>query len=86
MVTDVTGSPAVQELTRRERQVLEFIRDTVTSRGFPPTLRETAKAVSLASTNSVADVLRRLTDKGYIRRESGKPRAITLVTPKEGGF
>ena len=69
-------------LTRRQRQVLQVIREWTRKLGYPPTLREIAEAVGLVSTSSVAHQLRALEDKGYLRRDAGRPRAIVL--PRSG--
>lgn len=65
-------------LTGRETQVLTYIRGYMGQRGYPPTLRETGEACGLDSASSVKYVLERLAAKGYITREPGKQRAITI--------
>ncbi len=56
-------------LTERQRTILEVIRASVTSRGYPPSIREIGDAVGLTSTSSVAHQLRTLERKGYLRRD-----------------
>jgi len=66
------------ELTSRQRKILDVIRDAVTDRGYPPSIREIGEAVGLTSTSSVHSQLEALQRKGYIRRDPTKPRAIEV--------
>jgi repressor LexA len=66
------------DLTPRQRRILEFIADTVLDRGYPPTVREIGEAVGLTSTSSVHSQLEALQRKGFIRRDPTKPRAIEV--------
>lgn len=68
-------------LTRRQRQVLEFIARKIRERGYPPSVREIGEGVGLRSSSTVHGHLNRLEDKGYIRRDPTKPRAIELLRP-----
>jgi repressor LexA len=65
-------------LTDRQRTILEVIRASVTSRGYPPSIREIGDAVGLTSTSSVAHQLRTLERKGYLRRDPNRPRAVDV--------
>ncbi len=67
------------ELTPRQRQILEFIKKTVRLRGYPPSVREIGEAVGLSSSSTVHGHLARLEEKGYIRRDPTKPRAIEVL-------
>lgn len=67
------------DLTKQQSKILEFIRSEVDSKGYPPSVREICQAVGLKSTSTVHGHLRRLEKKGYIRRDSTKPRAIELL-------
>src|SRR6202050_4322025 len=62
-------------LTPRQRTILDVIRASVSSRGYPPSIREIGDAVGLTSTSSVAHQLRTLEKKGYLRRDPNRPRA-----------
>ena len=64
------------DLTPRQRRVLEVIRDWVERLGYPPSVREIGEAVGLTSTSSVAHQLRALERKGYLRRDPNRPRAV----------
>jgi repressor LexA len=65
-------------LTERQRTILEVIRASVTTRGYPPSIREIGDAVGLNSTSSVAHQLRTLERKGYLRRDPNRPRAVDV--------
>jgi repressor LexA len=69
----------MQGLTKRQEQTLDFIRSSIESRGYPPTLREIGEHMGIRSTNGVNDHLRALERKGYLRREDMKSRALKLV-------
>ena len=65
-------------LTERQRTILQVIRASVTSRGYPPSIREIGDAVGLTSTSSVAHQLRTLERKGFLRRDPTRPRAVDV--------
>jgi repressor LexA len=69
----------MQGLTKRQEQTLDFIRRSISERGYPPTLREIGEHMGIRSTNGVNDHLRALERKGYLRREDMKSRALKLV-------
>lgn len=71
------------ELTARQRQVLEYILETVRSRGYPPSVREIGEAVGLSSPSTVHSHLNGLVKAGYIRRDPSKPRAIEVIDTAE---
>ena len=66
------------ELTRRQQQILEFIRDEVAERGYPPSVREFGDAVGLRSPSSVHSQLATLERGGFLRRDPSRPRAIEV--------
>lgn len=70
-------------LTARQRTILSVIRNTVAQRGFPPSMREIGDAVGLQSTSSVSHQLAVLEQKGFIRRDPNKPRALDVRSPEE---
>jgi repressor LexA len=72
-------------LTDRQRQVLEFIDAEVARKGYPPSVREIGEAVGLSSPSTVHAHLAALQDKGYLRRDPSKPRAIEVsLEPSTG--
>ncbi|MBJ7400910.1 transcriptional repressor LexA [Mycolicibacterium sp.] len=80
--TETPGATPVRRgatgLTERQRTILDVIRSSVTSRGYPPSIREIGDAVGLTSTSSVAHQLRTLERKGYLRRDPNRPRAVDV--------
>jgi repressor LexA len=66
-------------LTDRQRQVLDFISDSIRKRGYPPTLREIGSHFGIRSTNGVNDHLRALEKKGFLHREDLKSRALRPI-------
>src|SRR5579862_5857264 len=73
----------MQGLTQRQQMVLDFIRQSIHDRGYPPTLREIGARMGIRSTNGVNDHLRALERKGYLSREDMKSRALRPMTPGE---
>lgn len=78
------GPPDASGLTPRQRRVLEVIRDAVSQRGYPPSVREIGEAVGLTSSSSVAYQLKTLQAKGYLRRDPNRPRAVEVLPPSDG--
>ncbi len=74
-----TGS----RLTERQQRIMEAIRSSLASRGYPPTMREIGDAVGLASPSSVKYQLQVLEEKGYLRRDPISTRAIEIVAPDD---
>ena len=74
----------MRELTKRQNEIFEYIKHTVHSKGYPPSVREIGEAVGLASSSTVHGHLSRLEEKGYIKRDPTKPRAIEIVTEQLG--
>src|SRR5580698_8557646 len=77
----------MQGLTDRQQQVLHYIKQSITDRGYPPTLREIGAHMGIRSTNGVNDHLRALERKGYLTREDMKSRALRPrdLDPSETG-
>ncbi|MEM9070672.1 MAG: transcriptional repressor LexA [Myxococcota bacterium] len=74
----------MQKLTDRQRAVLQYISDSISSRGYPPTLREIGNHLGIKSTNGVNDHLRALERKGYLTREDMKSRTLRLLRHPDG--
>ena len=66
-------------ITKKQEEILNYIKDEILERGFPPAVREICQAVGLKSTSSVHSHLESLEKNGYIRRDSTKPRAIEIL-------
>ena len=71
----------MDDITARQRRIIEFIRKTVRDRGYPPTVREIGEAVGLASSSSVHAQLANLEKRGLVKRDPTKPRAMELRGP-----
>ncbi len=73
----------MQKLSKRQQMIFDFIKNEVEIKGYPPSVREIAKAVGLASSSTVHGHLERIENKGYIRRDPTKPRAIEILDQSE---
>ena len=67
------------KISAKQKEILEFIKDQILTRGFPPSVRDICEAVHLKSTSSVHAHLETLEKNGYIRRDPTKPRAIEIL-------
>src|SRR5439155_18551964 len=74
-VPSVEGGSDMDELTGRQRSIIEFIGETVRERGYPPTVREIGEAVGLTSSSSVHAQLGNLERKALLKKDPTKPRA-----------
>lgn len=77
-VDEELARSAKADLTDRQRAILEVIQQHLDAHGYPPSVREICNAVGLKSTSSVHAQLATLEDKGYLRRDATKPRAMEL--------
>jgi repressor LexA len=73
----------MSKLSKRQLEILDFIKIEVKKKGYPPSVREIGEAVGLASSSTVHGHLSRLEKKGYIRRDPTKPRAIEILDLEE---
>ncbi|MBS0046992.1 MULTISPECIES: transcriptional repressor LexA [Bacillus] len=71
------------KLSKRQLDILRFIKEEVKTKGYPPSVREIGEAVGLASSSTVHGHLARLETKGLIRRDPTKPRAIEVLDEEE---
>lgn len=82
-VTELPDGPAdATGLTPRQQRVLAHIKDSIEKRGYPPSMREIGQAVGLTSTSSVAHQLRTLEEKGFLKRDPNRPRALEVFLPE----
>src|SRR5690242_8231375 len=77
------GPPDATGLTPRQTKVLLSIKDSIEKRGYPPSMREIGEAVGLTSSSSVAHQLRVLEEKGFLKRDPNRPRALSVFSPDE---
>jgi repressor LexA len=72
------------KITDKQREILEFIKQNILLKGYPPSVREICEAVRLKSTSSVHSHLETLEKNGYIRRDPTKPRTIEILDDEFG--
>ena len=70
---------ACGKISAKQQEILEYIKDEILHKGYPPAVREICQAVNLKSTSSVHSHLETLEKNGYIRRDPTKPRAIEIM-------
>lgn len=70
---------AYGKISAKQQEILEYIKDEILHKGYPPAVREICQAVNLKSTSSVHSHLETLEKNGYIRRDPTKPRAIEIM-------
>jgi len=73
------GGIIMEDLSKRQQSILQFIIDEIKSKGYPPSVREIGKAVGLKSPASVHSHLKTLEKLDYLRRDPSKPRAIEVI-------
>ena len=69
----------LEKISKKQEEILEYIKSELLSKGYPPAVREICEAVHLKSTSSVHSHLETLEKNGYIRRDPTKPRAIEIM-------
>ena len=67
------------KISSKQEQILNYIKENILDKGYPPTVRDICAAVGLSSTSSVHAHLNTLEERGYIRRDPTKPRAIEIL-------
>ena len=70
---------AYGKISEKQKEILEFLKNEILNKGYPPSVREICEAVNLKSTSSVFSHLEKLEKNGYIRRDPTKPRAIEIL-------
>ena len=70
---------AYGKISKKQQEILDYIKSEILNRGFPPAVRDICEAVKLKSTSSVHSHLETLEKNGYIRRDPSKPRAIEII-------
>src|SRR3712207_5794415 len=76
------GQPDATGLTPRQQRILAHLKDFMERRGYPPSMREIGDAVGLTSSSSVAHQLKVLEEKGFVRRDPNRPRALEVFLPE----
>ena len=86
-VTELPDGPVDENgLTQRQLRILEAIRTAMELKGYPPSMREIGEAAGLASPSSVKYQLEALEEKGWIRRDPSRGRALEVLSPNEQRF
>ena len=73
----------MNDLSAKQLEILSYMKNEVSQKGYPPSVRDICMAVGLKSTSTVHGHLERLEKKGYIRRDPTKPRAIEILDPSD---
>ena len=73
------------KISKKQSEILEYMKKEILNRGFPPSVREICQAVHLKSTSSVHAHLETLEKNGYIKRDATKPRAIEILDDIHSG-
>jgi len=81
--TEELEVPGDERLTARQRRILTVIQASIQNHGYPPTIREICDLVGLSSPSSGAHQLRVLEDRGFIRRDQNRPRAMEVLLPDQ---
>lgn len=69
-------------LKQRQQKILEFMKEEISSKGYPPTVREICAAIGIKSTSTVHKDIEALVQEGYLKKDPSKPRALMVVDPK----
>lgn len=80
---DFDGNYTEDMLTERQKKILDFVRDFINAKGYPPAVREIGAAVGLSSSASVHNHLKRLQEYGFLVRDAAKPRALELMSEND---
>ena len=73
----------MEKLTKRQEEILEALKKDIAQRGYPPTVREIGKKVGLSSSATIHMHLKKLEEKGYIKKEGSKNRTLEILVPNE---
>ncbi|MBA2356661.1 MAG: transcriptional repressor LexA [Acidobacteria bacterium] len=84
-VSDDCGDFAVQPLTKRQREILDFLNDFIQQHGYAPSLEEVGRRFGLSSLATVHKHLTNLQDKGFIKRAWNRSRSVELIPARIGG-
>lgn len=69
-------------LKSRQQKILEFMKEEISTKGYPPTVREICSAIGIKSTSTVHKDIETLVSEGYLKKDPSKPRALMVVDPK----
>ena len=80
---DFDGNYTEEMLSERQRAILNYVREFIGRKGYPPAVREIGLAVGLSSSASVHNHLKNLEEFGFLQRDSAKPRALELMSQND---
>ena len=80
---DFDGNYTEDMLSERQKKILDFVRDFINAKGYPPAVREIGAAVGLSSSASVHNHFKRLQEYGFLVRDAAKPRALELMSEND---
>ena len=83
MPPDFDGNYTEDMLSERQRAILNFVREFISMKGYPPSVREIGVAVGLSSSASVHNHLKNLEQFGFLLRDAAKPRALDLISQND---
>ncbi len=69
-------------LKPRQQKILDFMKEEISTKGYPPTVREICAAIGIKSTSTVHKDIETLVSEGYLKKDPSKPRALMVVDPK----
>ena len=72
-----------EKIGAKQEEILQFLKSEIRMKGYPPSVREICAAVGLRSTSTVHGHLKRLEEKGYVRRDPTKPRALEILKQED---
>lgn len=75
-----------ENINQREKEIIRYIKHSIKSRGYPPSVREIGQAVGLKSSSTVHNYLCKLEEKGILRRDATKPRAMEILDNESENF
>ena len=75
------NSEVIDMLKPRQKKILDFMKQEISTKGYPPTVREICQAMGIASTSTVHKDIETLVNEGYLKKDPSKPRAIMVVDP-----
>lgn len=82
-IQDVKGVIHIERLTKRQEDILDYIKNYIVSHGYPPTVREIGSALGISSPATIHAHLSNLEQKGYIKKDGSKNRALELLVENE---
>jgi repressor LexA len=77
----IKGGGNMEKLKEREQRILQYMKNEISQKGYPPTVREICSALNIKSTSTVHKDIESLEIKGFLKKDPSKPRALMIVDP-----